>query len=84
MSRSNLLWGAPRIHGELLKLGLKVASGPEAGLVCNWEKLVEANEMRLASMAIRSGRDGFREQYGAQAWEDFITSNGLFINAFLN
>ena len=25
MSRSNLLWGAPRIHGELLKLGLKVS-----------------------------------------------------------
>jgi hypothetical protein len=25
MSRSNFLWGAPRIHGELLKLGLKVS-----------------------------------------------------------
>src|ERR1700757_2230525 len=25
MSRENLLWGAPRIHGELLKLGFEVA-----------------------------------------------------------
>jgi hypothetical protein len=25
MSRANPLWGAPRIHGELLKLGLAVA-----------------------------------------------------------
>jgi putative transposase len=25
MSRANLLWGAPRIHGELLKLGIDVA-----------------------------------------------------------
>ncbi len=25
MSRENPLWGAPRIHGELLKLGIKVS-----------------------------------------------------------
>jgi hypothetical protein len=25
MSRENLLWGAPRIHGELLKLGFELA-----------------------------------------------------------
>jgi putative transposase len=25
MSRDNLLWGAPRIHGELLKLGIEVS-----------------------------------------------------------
>ena len=30
MSRSNSLWGAPRIHGELLKLGLKVAEATVA------------------------------------------------------
>ena len=28
MSRANPLWGAPRIHGELLKLGLDVANDP--------------------------------------------------------
>jgi hypothetical protein len=25
MSQANLLWGAPRIHGELLKLGIEIA-----------------------------------------------------------
>jgi hypothetical protein len=30
MSRSNFLWGAPRIHGELLKLGLKVSQATVA------------------------------------------------------
>jgi hypothetical protein len=25
MSRANPLWGAPRIHGELLKLGIKIS-----------------------------------------------------------
>ena len=25
MSLANLLWGAPRIHGELLKLGIEVS-----------------------------------------------------------
>jgi putative transposase len=25
MSKANPLWGAPRIHGELLKLGIKVS-----------------------------------------------------------
>jgi len=25
MSQANPLWGAPRIHGELLKLGIEVA-----------------------------------------------------------
>ena len=27
MSQENPLWGAPRIHGELLKLGFEVAGG---------------------------------------------------------
>src|SRR3979411_880645 len=30
MSRENLLWGAPRIHGELLKLGFNVAQSSVA------------------------------------------------------
>jgi len=30
MSRENLLWGAPRIHGELLKLGFEVAQSSVA------------------------------------------------------
>ena len=30
MSRANCLWGSPRIHGELLKLGLKVSEATVA------------------------------------------------------
>jgi hypothetical protein len=30
MSQANLLWGAPRIHGELLKLGFDVAQSTVA------------------------------------------------------
>jgi hypothetical protein len=30
MSRANGLWGAPRIHGELLKLGIEVAQSTVA------------------------------------------------------
>src|SRR3979490_3241272 len=30
MSRENLLWGAPRIHGELLKLGCELAQSSVA------------------------------------------------------
>jgi hypothetical protein len=32
MSVENLLWGAPRIHGELLKLGFAVAQSTVAKL----------------------------------------------------
>jgi hypothetical protein len=34
MSRSNPLWGAPRIHGELLKLGFDVAQSTVARYMC--------------------------------------------------
>jgi len=30
MSLANRLWGAPRIHGELLKLGIEVAESTVA------------------------------------------------------
>src|SRR5438128_10725629 len=34
MSRANRFWGAPRIHGELLKLGFKVAQSTVARYMC--------------------------------------------------
>jgi hypothetical protein len=32
MSKENPLWGAPRIHGELLKLGFEIAESTVSGL----------------------------------------------------
>src|ERR1700716_713242 len=38
MSRANSLWGAPRIHGELLKLGFEVAQSTVARYMCRrWQ-----------------------------------------------
>ena len=34
MSRANPLWGAPRIHGELLKLGLTVSQATVSKYMC--------------------------------------------------
>ena len=34
MSRANALWGAPRIHGELLKLGFEVSQSTVARYMC--------------------------------------------------
>src|SRR5664280_962888 len=36
MSTENLLWGAPRIHGELLKLGFSVAQSSVAKYMVKW------------------------------------------------
>src|SRR5689334_1630099 len=35
ISRDNPLWGAPRIHGELLKLGIDSSSEPEGCVRCS-------------------------------------------------
>ena len=34
MSRANPLWGAPRIHGELLKLGIEVSQATRSADTC--------------------------------------------------
>ena len=36
MSRENPLWGAPRIHGELLKLGIEIAQSTVAKYMERW------------------------------------------------
>ena len=36
MSIANPLWGAPRIHGELLKLGFEVAQSSVAKYMVKW------------------------------------------------
>jgi hypothetical protein len=38
MARENVLWGAPRIHGELLKLGIDVAQSTVAKYMPRWRR----------------------------------------------
>jgi hypothetical protein len=38
MSNANPLWGAPRIHGEPLKLGIKISQARVAGLAASFEQ----------------------------------------------
>jgi len=36
MAQENPLWGAPRIHGELLKLGIQVSQATVAKYLTRW------------------------------------------------
>ena len=38
MSAANPLWGAPRVHGELLKLGIDVGQTTVAKYMCRWRR----------------------------------------------
>ncbi len=38
MSLANPLWGAPRIHGELLKLGIEIAQSTVAKYMVRWRR----------------------------------------------
>jgi hypothetical protein len=61
MSTENLLWGAPRIHGELLKLGFSVAQSSVAKYIHG--QATRASESGMADLPAkpRAGhrRDGF-------------------------
>ena len=58
MSEENPLWGAPRIHGELLKLGIEVAQSTVAkymvkrrpGLVQTWKTFLRNHAAGLGAM----------------------------------
>jgi putative transposase len=39
ISRDNPLWGAPRIHGERLKLGIDIAESTVAKYMPRWLRL---------------------------------------------
>jgi hypothetical protein len=43
MSVANPLWGAPRIHGELLKLGIECGSHKDAPVWKNWKSSVSTS-----------------------------------------
>jgi hypothetical protein len=51
MSRANWLWGAPRIHGELLKLGIEIAQSTVAKyMVKRPDNLVRGGRPSCATM----------------------------------
>src|SRR6201987_220910 len=58
MSRANALWGAPRIHGELLKLGFEVAQSTVARYMCRrlrppsqgWQTFLSNHVDRIAAI----------------------------------
>ena len=51
MSLANRLWGAPRIHGELLKLGFEVAQSTVAKYMSqNWKTFLHNHAAGIAAM----------------------------------
>jgi cell division protein FtsB len=48
MSRGNPHWGAPRIHGELLKLGIDIGRGEAQ--IRELEESIEALKLRKAAL----------------------------------
>ena len=55
MARTNALWRAPRIHGELLKLGIKI-SERTVGRKCGWcgNRVSLPSGRRVKTAAIRA------------------------------
>src|SRR5665647_27759 len=78
MSRANALWGAPRIHGELLKLGFEVAQSTVARYMCRsrlppsqgWKTFLHNHADGIAAV------DLFVLRHGRRHWISFgVTSN---------
>jgi hypothetical protein len=68
MSRANPLWGAPRIHGELLKLGLDVSQATVAKYM-----------VRRAGTPSPTWRSFPRNQFdGIAAIDMFVTASASF------
>jgi hypothetical protein len=57
MSRANPLWGAPRIHGELLKLGIEVSQAT-VGRHLVWSKYRSGLRQRLTRLKGAKNRSG--------------------------
>jgi len=61
MSRDNPLWGAPRIHGELLKLGIDIGEtsvgkcASSEGWHVQWEKSHRGKSQRPRSLGCICG-----------------------------
>ena len=66
MAQANPLWGAPRIHGELQKLGIDVAERTVSRLIPKRRSVKSSRRLR-ARGRIRSRSDS-SAQSGASAW----------------
>ena len=58
MSEANVLWGAPRIHGELLKLGIAISQAAVSKYMVrdrkppsqNWRTFLENHAKKIVSI----------------------------------
>jgi hypothetical protein len=67
MSSANSLWGAPRIRGELLKLGIEISQATVADLTRNLstllDSLAERAEFELPVPICEQSDDGIRLRF---------------------
>jgi hypothetical protein len=89
MSRANALWGAPRIHGELLKLGFEVAQSTVARYMCRhsrppsqgWQTLLSNHADGIAAIDLFvlptiAFRILYCLRHGRRLWVSFgVTAN---------
>ena len=59
LSAANRLWGAPRIHGELLKLGIEISERSVSGIICQhnhkppsqtWKAFIQNHMMDMVAV----------------------------------
>ena len=83
MSRANCLWGAPQIHGELLKLGLKVSEATVAKYMVprrlrrgpGWGVFLrnELAGLRESGLGVKL-KEVWDELQGLWAWRQWVSS----------
>jgi hypothetical protein len=77
MSRANPLWGAPRIHGELLKLGINVSQAT-VGRWMPWRLKVPSPFLRQSLSRHRTANDrGFSVEHCSPAGPGQIVWSGI-------
>jgi hypothetical protein len=58
MSLANPLWGAPRIHGELLKLGIEIGQTSVAKYMARRRACLYRKTSNPAIVVVKSAQDG--------------------------
>ena len=73
MAEANVGWGAPRIHGELLKLGIEVSERTVSRLM---PKRSTAPSLWKMTPLWESKRRGFPQRFGKACWLFHISAQG--------